>query len=480
MFVLLFIWFSYLPVSDPGIWHAVSTGSIALQSNSLDVLDTIPLSEGMRVSNMNWGANSVIHSLYAAGGAELLSLSFAVLKTVTLLLWAFLFLKFVGRWAAVAGVVPLVMCTFFELDGMNSQLFGQLMLPILILVMAQSNQARFELRMWSETGIGRYFAVGAIFAIWANLHASFVVGLALLFLLALARFVKHKFASFTDREFRARVWLLEIAALGTLLNPSGIYLWSELLWWPDNPVLQAFGGWSPTVLAGWNGMFIALFWASWFIANRRAKKLNWFFTLAAIFATMGAACCQGLIAWFAPMILMGVAIVLGALQSQVSQTPAAYSGPFRFAFTLLAGLFIWLGFCCSPAGSMLLGGHPRAEAQVVGAGTPILLKNHLSKKRPAGMVWAPVYWSDWLSVGSDSKMFLNANSNLVPETVLSDYGSFYAGENWKHLAEKYDFTNIVIDKNRQQKLTRQIRRSPGDWKIVFEDGISILLQRVTL
>ena len=166
-------------------------------------------------------------------------------------------------------------------------------------------------------------------------------------------------------------------------------------------------------------------------------------------------------------------------EKKVVNVPPLDSNPgaLRFAFTLIAGLAIWLGFCFSPLGSVALGGQPRSNDQILGKTHPLEAKAYLMRTPPNGILFCPNYWSDWLQTDSEISVFADY-SQSVPALVLKDYQEIFAGEGgWEKLVEKYEIQSILADKQNQPELIRGIRRNPTNWKIVHEDQQSVYVRK---
>ena len=475
--VACFLFFSYIPVGGWQTWQDVAAHRIQ------ESPDRLPLSQGIRSIEIGAAGNWLIQSLYLWAGAESLAVTFALVQTLTLILLSIAVYRYSKQWLAVV-LTPLVFTAgaFFETQGLNRATFGLLMFSGLVVLLADWTVEGRGLARWSGVSRWRWLAVTVWIVAWANLHVSFAIGLIVLLANALGRIGEHRGPIFSDDEFRARIWLLELAWVATLLTPLGISQWTSALWWPDNPIIQQLGGWQTTSLSGWHGGVIAIMWAAWIVASRFSTKIGAATTSAAIAMTTLTAVCSHGIVWFVPVMLIAIADLVPQKTAAASRFGTGQSNggqPLRFVYSLLALLLIWIGVCFSPTGSLLLGKPSRPTQQVVGPALPLGATAYLAADRKGGLIWCPAYWSGWLQTSTDLAVFANMEMGRLPKQVVDDYQTIYSGHsNWNRLADQYAVTTIVADKRRQPDLFRQLRVRHQDWDIRFEDSLAVVARRI--
>ncbi|TWU06072.1 hypothetical protein [Stieleria varia] len=493
IYVSLFLFFAYLPVAHPATWNAVSIGAAEWQATV-----SLPLSDGMRQVDVSWMGDRMISMLYAMGGVESLSFASAVLQIAVLACWSIVFVRLTGRWWAALAAILVALTCFPYLCGLSSGLFGQLMLALLALIFTsrvrgqRSSGGMLEIQ-WIGASRWSWSGVCGLFCLWSNLDASFVIGLGWLASIVVARSIvvlnrQGLTHVMSDSELRARVWLLEIAAIATLVNPVGTHLWASMFWWPDNPFLYSIGGLQATAMSGWVGACVMILWGTFMVVSRRRViPMTWL--LYPIAMTIAVAVCSPLIVFFAPLMLTAILSTLGNQGQQddlvkriaggVDQTKQnPEPSQLRFAATLVACLFVWIGFSFSPWGSTLLGGPMRTQTQLVGSQLPLSALNHLRGHTMKGVLLCPSPWSDWLEVQLGVPVFVNSDAGRIPASVLSDYEQIIQGESgWGRIAEKYALQELLIDKHSQRQLVRRIRQGSGSWTIVYEDSQVIHLSK---
>ncbi len=501
VFVFLFLYFGYLPVSNPSTWEAVSSVQMGSQAAKL-----LPLAEGMRHIEIGSAGNRLIALLNAWGGSEMLSFAFAVLQTLTLAIWAIVFVRLSDRRWAATGVVLIAITSLPFLNGLTQSSLGQLAFAVLALCLSSTAGRTERSTNASDLTISSasyrlQFAMVILFGVWANLHGSFLIGLGWLGCLIVARFLTTAGnnglrSSLDDDELKSRVWLLEFAALATLATPNGIGLWAAMCWWPDSPLIHSLGGFAPTVMSSWIGVSVLALWAFVAVSTRgRTVNLAWLLPPALLTVAIGFS--SPMIVWFAPLMMASIFALLRNSRNDAKHTDSKVdencddkiagqaiqqNGTLRFGFTLLAGLLIWLGFAFSPWASLLLGGKARSEAQLTGSQYPSAAVAQLTNQgdrlndRDDQFLFCPAEWSDWIQAKSAIPVFVNSDSSRFPRSVQSDYSLIYRGEsNWKSVAEKYALSHLLIDRQKQSQLVRRFRQKPGTWKVQYEDKNTILL-----
>ena len=220
-FLLLFLYFCYLPVPAGQVWSEVANGS-TIVNNGFDSADpALPYSDGVRALKENWLGQTLVYWTYRLGGAEWLSCMFALLNIATLAIWAFLFQRVSGRrWTALL-VAPIVLASSIDVNALGSSTFALLVFALTALtILGGSNLKRHQGRaseiLWSNASIWHWLVVIGLFVLWANLDISVLFGVGLLGALALARFARvfikrdGNCSILSDRELHARTWLFEI------------------------------------------------------------------------------------------------------------------------------------------------------------------------------------------------------------------------------------------------------------------------------
>lgn len=496
-FLILFLHLCYLPLPTGQIWHEVANGRTIINSGITAADPAVPYAEGVRALTTNWLGQSFVYWTYHFGGPEWLSCMFALVQLATLAIWAFIFQKVSGRRWAILLAVPIVLASSIDVNALGSSTFGLLMFATVALTMInnfESKDDRPEASEFSWAGASTWqrIVVVGLFIVWSNVDISVLIGVGLLGVLAFSRFIgvlaqrPGHATLLRDRELHHRTWLFEICLAATLLQPNGLELWQAVFWSSNNPIVHALGGWSPVAIASWRGLWIAIAWLGWIAASRKTNSVPLWNIASAILVTLIVACFQSQIIWFATMMcFLSVALLPKLAKDDPTPTEAALpddsaNPSLKFAFTLVCGLFLWMGFSLSPIGTMAMGGKPRTPAQLFSGNTPRGATEYLKENRPEKTVWTPKYWADHLQVvGAPTQIMANLNDALLTPRIEKDYQSiYYGGKNWQRLLRRYQIDDLVVDKENQTELMREIRNNAGPMEKVFEDQISVIYRRI--
>ena len=490
LFAVLFLYFSYLPIPTQQIWENVWSGNW-IANNGYAQLDlTLPLAEGTRNASMGWWGQVAVAKIHSLGGPKALTISFAVLQTIALSLWGFVLFQTGRRWWAIVSVPAIALGCLHFLVGVQPSLIGQIIFAAMICCLLAPSATRtvgqrFKWQ-WRSASWVHWLTIGGLFVLWVNADVSFVIGLALVGILALSRLIDQgrglvDVPISCDKELWRRTWLFELLLVLTLVQPLGWKLWQSMLWWPDNSLIMGFGGWSSLTVASWSGVTVAIVWAIWIACSRYTDRVPTWSILAAVCFSALVAVCQFTLVWFALVMLLAAFSMLPmpAVQTRTASSFTDENRPLRFGFTLVCGLMIWVAFSLSPLGTMALGGNETPTEKLFNRTSPLAAAKFLQENRPAGLVFAPSYWSDWLQTGDDLiPVFANSNYLIQPVRVNQDYTAIYSAEShWKRLLDRYAVTDLIVDKENQPDLARALRKAPGQWEKQFEDDISVVYRK---
>jgi len=256
---MLFLLFNYFPLRGSDLWLHVLYGQWILEHGQLPAYDPfMPLAEGMRVIDSAW-LSQIIFAAVAELGHEWLSHLFALtMFAAYVILMRTFYLQTGGRLlVSLLGVILVVIVGWSRITTIRPENFGWLLFSILLLLLVDQQCHRekegrgFGLRLW--------LGVPVIMALWANLHGSFMCGLALLGCFALGQLID---VARSRRSLKAAlasgsVWrwiaLAEFGLLATLLNPYGIELLVNSFTFASNPNLSSVLEWQSLVFKAVGG-----------------------------------------------------------------------------------------------------------------------------------------------------------------------------------------------------------------------------------
>lgn len=481
----LFMAANYVGLRPTDLWCHVAYGEWMLQHRALPAEDPfLAFAEGMPVIDAPWLTQIILAKVYSNAGGEALSTLFAltVLASAVLLARA-VFLRTRSLPVVFAGLILYIIVAWSRLWTIRPEMFGMLGFTLLLWLLARqeaSPRGSFGKRLLVP------IAVLPLFALWANLHGSFVCGLAVLACCLLGEAIevgcRTRELAAVMRSRRVHRWLLitELATLGTLLNPYGIKLLIWTLTFAASPNLRDVLEWQSLSFSGVGatGFGISLFilLAVFRLSRRRVRPAE--YLLLGLFAT-AAALGVRMLGWYAAILVYVLApyaaeIIARLQQARTRSKPLTQVRNFRYTCACL--LLAWICFALSPSSQQLLGGSGRSPRQLYQEDTPLELTEFLAKHPVKGPVFNPQHWGDWLIVsgGGDRKVLLSTMIHHVPQRVWQDalhIGN--AGPGWERTLQKYGIETVILDKKHQPLLATVIKRSPN-WRVRHDDDRALV------
>ncbi len=223
--------------ADPDLWGHLIFGRLILEHGRLPARDIYSYSAfGMPWHDHEWLSEVVLALCWSSLGVIGLKLMKFALSAATMTLLA--------MGAAQTGAPVMLQLVVLTTDALalgpmlqfRPQLFDFLELSALMLLFARDTYCRAG---------GQWIAV-PMFALWANLHGGFIIGLAVFALYTAAVAVGDALANRSLVRARNLTLLTAICALVTLLNPYGIGDWSAVMHTLGNPLTRAMvSEWQP-------------------------------------------------------------------------------------------------------------------------------------------------------------------------------------------------------------------------------------------
>jgi hypothetical protein len=437
-----------------------------------------------------------------AGGVVMLRLLHALLFTLHLALLACAYQRLGGNWWLTLIAVGLTWA--LSMPGMialRPQVFGQACYALLLLTLARPAPSLIAL-----------IGMPALFVVWANLHGSFMVGLAtllgfaggrMLFLFALHGVTPR--AYWTDLRFRRliRIFYVSILLIG-LLNPSGFGLFAGVYRFGSHPNVADMDEWQKL---DWESPLGAVFLATLAMillthltglivppaADRPDRKfgvipLGQLILLVAF--GLQTYYTQRLMTWWvmlAPWICIGPwAGFIRGLTRRVAPQPSPGPRGVLAAMALLLTIVFWF----SAAGQWLRDRQPPPLDAIVSPGTPLNLVRQVEQasSRPLPLL------TDWLSQhgkeGFPGHLFASETQGdylvwalpigLAPE--IYTHVHLFAPEHWrkvhdvkfaqgdwrKHL-DDWKVNLLVFEAEIHPHLRRQLHADPEAWQVVLDE-----------
>lgn len=526
---VLYVVFNFLPLWHTDVWGHAAYGRWIARTGHVPVTEPLmPLARGMPFVDTAWLSQWLAFQAESRWGPPVLQAMYAALVTATFgLLAAALYRRTGSTAAAVFGALTFGALNWQPLMVQRPQAAGLLCFTLLFCWLSSPRRPAWL-----------YFAVPALFAVWANLHGSFPIGLLLIAAYAAGSAIdlglrgagdvftrpardRHRrrpadalapaaifstsspapspltplappdpASNRTTALLRLRpVWLLmllELAAAAALLNPYGIGVYVETFTFSRNLNLADLVEWDPLTFRMRHGQAAAAAVLALAVVYRLSPRRVRAAELL-VLAGLGA-----LALWHSRMLVwwsVPAAYYLGLHAAAVAtRWPAADAPPARrsMKWSAAAVVLAWLSFAATPFAIALLHGPPRDEEQAlqrlrrsVSEQTPVDAVAYLRAKRPPGPVFNTYEWGDYLlwAGPSDVEVFVNSHAHLVPAEVWVDYMRIaHARDGWEFGLDRYGINTVLLDHRGREPLISALRRNDR-WEVAYEDAIAVVFVR---
>lgn len=515
-FAVMFFYFGNVHIFYSDIWGHVSYGDWIMANQALPQYDPfLSLAQGVKCIDAAWLSQILFAEVYAALGVRGLSHIFALtVFTTHVLFWFAFYLKSGRVGVSTLASFLLVLIASSRIAIIRPEIFGTLCVAILLVIMAWSEKydalksgllRADNLDIPQKQGqktpitllISLYLGLPLVFLAWANLHGSFVVGLAILGLQFLGRVIEVGWRTrslvqiCTDKWVRRWLVVTELSVCGALLNPYHIDLFINSLTFPRNPNLKDVLEWEPLEFRDAEGIWFSLAWVLMLTLYRHSReRVRVADVLRVGLLSLAVIVGVRMIGWFSVVFVYAmVPHLANVLPGRGKENQRLASGlPEKTPFwakkspviTAFCALILWFGFAFSNIATPLFGGTPREIDKIYSEGTPRKLTEFLKEHPPEGQVWNPQWWGDWLVWDGPPAMnvFMTTNAvHLSPPRVWKDYlGIARASRGWQSVAQKYDVSTFVVHKEKQVKLDEGVRKLKG-FKVVYEDNLGLVVSR---
>jgi hypothetical protein len=206
-------------ITDPDFWWHLRTGQYIVETRSVPHVDSYSFTrQGHRWVAHEWLSEILIYGLYRVAGWSGLIVGFATITVVTFL---FLYLRCQGQ-PYIAGILVLLGALASRPTwGVRPQSLSLLLASILLWLFESSVENRT--RLWW---------IVPMTLLWANLHAGYSLGIALMILWLLGSWLDQRLASHRSLDLAsyldAMAIVLLVSGLVVMLNPNGL----RLYWYP--------------------------------------------------------------------------------------------------------------------------------------------------------------------------------------------------------------------------------------------------------
>lgn len=511
----LFALYCCVPIRPGGIFRDLIDAEAMLSGGKLPSVDPLlPYADDARFVVLNPLGALIERAAWTLGGTSGLILLSAALATAASGLWCGWAVRRHGSFAAAA---PTLLWTLFVgwsfYDSAGTFRIGLVLMPLSFLLLDRAGLwtgGEAALRDSRSSGGRRRIALAAtpiLFALWANLDASWILGLAALWLVVAGRTIEI----LVDRRARRASGSASLctllptslaSTLATLANPYGWKLWG-LLTLPsaNDPFVATLGPFEPMAAWSYTGILAALLLTAAGIGlAARSLRVRWVESLALAFGLAYAfASAEGRL-WTLP--LLGAMVLPpvwrealdrldryrvrqrlgtdGLPHSLRSRRPSRTSAS-RWTPSALAMLSIAGSFFLTPISDSLQGGEGETlETAVIDAP----LADVPSDAFEGGITFVAPWWSEAFAFQRLTKrgendahplrLLADSRQATLPPSVREDVSRVLAGdEGWAAILDRYETKTLLLDVRRQSDLVELVRTEPRWREVAATDALAV-------
>jgi hypothetical protein len=478
---LIFLYWSRQPLWHTDLWGHLAYGRVIVTERALPLTEPLmPLSRGVHFTDLAWLSEVLSYLAFQWKGVA--AIRFLYATSITACLGVLAYRTATNTRSVLAAVLAVVACTWLE--------WQQFLIVRPQLAALVCFTCLFALVTAKRPGRAGFFVMPVLFALWANLHGSFVVGFVVIAGFAAGRAVDllRKRANGTtvcrDTRFRQLLLLLGLAGLGTLLNPYGWGIFRVAWQTAGNPNFADLVEWKPLTLEMRQGqaafaVSLALIVAYWRTPRRIASAE--FILLVSL--GLSALRTSRMIVWWAPVAAYYLAVQCGAIWRRYRHhrllMRTDYLDRTGLAWTLASVLTVGVVALCSPLGQAMLLGKESPASKSYSSQTPLGATAYLNAHPPQGQIFNTYEWGDYLLWAGPKNLnvFLASHAHLVPREVWLDYLRVISVQDgWQRILDRYQTRVAVLDPVQHGNLVDALRDSK-DWSLVYEDDRSIIFAR---
>jgi len=343
----------------------------------------------------------------------------------------------------------------------------------------------------------------ALFAVWANAHASVTVGVAWLGVITVGRAVEwwraRRRGDLQEAGWARLVLALGLCAVAACLNPDGPRVFADAITQAKNPNLSFLSDWQPVDFSKRSGM-------PWgFFATLAALLVAQLFsprvfspTALIVILTFGfwpLVQQRGLAYWWfiVPCLLVPMAAA-GPVGKPVRRRATVGQRVFYFIFAI--------ALMSTPAARWAVSGEPRELGDVVSNDTPWRVARELTAgsddagkslpelrdtvraEYPSGKYRGAILCDPaqgdflaWVLDGDNSQpvMLYTRPQTIDPPHWAEAHRALEGPGDWWEILGRHQVNLVVIDPGKRSKLADRLRRSQA-WR-TFQDGILLVAVR---
>lgn len=483
---LLLIGVVFILLANRPLWHTDLWDHLNYGQNILDthtVSDTEPLMHlcrGVQMINIPWLAQVAMAAANNRFGLTALQFGYASLIAVTLglIVWRSTKMSHSALGGIIAGGIFLKV-NLDQLLVIRPQLAGVMFYCVVIAwMLGRKKHSRLS-----------WIGLPIMYALWANVHGSFSMGLMLMGLTGIGRFgdvlvlSKSLRVALLDRQLHRTILLTQLCAAAVLLNPAGFAIYPEVFNVAGNPNIGAMYEWDALTLRSAQGQSaVAVALLAFMAIKLSPRRMRCGEMLTFVITGLLAMWSGRMLNWWAPIagIVVGTHLI-ASMRTTVSWLRNPQPGKATGLWTLVNVGLVWILFAFTPFCVQLLHGRVPEASRLVSSETPLATATYLKTAEdvPRGITFVPAEWAGYLMNQGPASVnpMVNLHVHVIPEQVWNDYIRIINGtSDWLGLMDEYGINMAVVDKDRQPALLRRIRENT-DWAAQYEDHQAVVFVR---
>jgi len=451
--------------ADPDLWGHVAFGRAMLATRHLTFHDPYSYSApGHLWLNHEWLSELLMGAIYNLGGVIGLKLMKFTCCAVVIISLALGLAEADSPIKLQLGLLVAASVAIAPQMQFRPQLFTFVMMSALLAILARH----------TYRGLAALWLAIPMFALWANLHGGFVVGLATLGIFSTVVLIQDLLEGRRPKRGLTMCAIFIASTLVTLATPYGIGAWQAVAHSMTNPrTREVIDDWQPllsAMIAMWHrnhagaipmiaavAMFVAF--AMSFAMNPRFGDLP-MVAIAAVMIVAAFIAMRNL-----PLAVFAIVMPLSRQSSQVDpERPVARQSWLNQIIVGIAAIAVLMG-------SGLLSAALRA-----GSSKPVGAIAFMQEHRLSGNIFTDFAWGEYLiwHMAPASKVFIDGRYDTVyPPNVIDDYLAFQYGA--KDVLRKYPHDFVLLNPNDEAALA--VMASAHEWNRIYRDGSCILFAR---
>lgn len=478
---VVFLLMANRPLWHSDLWDHLNYGQHVLDHRAVSPTEPLlRLARGMPMVNIPWLAQVGMSVLHNRVGLSALQFVYGLLIAASLGIVAW-------RGTVRGGSVWAGLLACFILFALNYQQF-LIIRPQLLGVVFQCATAAWLLSD-RRRGAADWIGMPVLFAVWANCHGSFAVGLLTIAVAMVGEFcdVWQRSRSLRTAVVHPRVWslllTLQLCAAAVLLNPSGLAIYPEVLQVGANPNVDSMFEWNALSLRMIQGQWAAGMILVLLVALKLTPRRVRFAELLPLMVTgLLALWSARMINWWAPWMAIVTGTHLTAVLRAWRQQPRRTTAASRSGlWTVVCLGLCWILFALTNLGVQVVHGRMADPARLVSRQTPVQMVAFLNSQSefPKGLAFVPAEWAGYvMNAGPQSlSPMVNLHVHVIPVEIWDDYLRLLQGpSDWESVLDQYGVNLVIVDRNQQPRLWRRLAESE-DWKSLYQDSQAGVFRR---